>query len=106
MDRIAKLFAEYLEVTAGDRPAAAGLVVARCLSEAEPAPPAADGMLSVKQAAADLGVCEWTVYNLARCGRLPASRIGKGRGTLRFNPADLEAYKRESAGNPLPKRAG
>jgi excisionase family DNA binding protein len=65
--------------------------------------PAADQRLTIKQVANRLNVSTDTVRNLDRCGKLPASRIGKGRGTLRFDPALVEQFEREAAGNPLPK---
>jgi excisionase family DNA binding protein len=60
-------------------------------------------LLTIKQVAKRLNVSVDTVRNLDRCGKLPASRIGEGRGTLRFDPELVEQYEREAAGNPLPK---
>lgn len=64
----------------------------------------ASEFLSVKQVADRLGVCERTIRDLVRSGKLAASRIGKGRGTLRFDPAQLRHYQLESAGHFKPKR--
>ena len=52
--------------------------------------------LTVKQAADRLGVSARTVYDLVECGRLKCQRIGKGRGTIRIRPADLDAYSSEN----------
>ena len=69
----------------------------------QPAP--SDGFLSVKETADRFGVSTGTVRNLASSGKLPASRIGKGRGTLRFDPAHLRQFQAESAG-AITKRRG
>jgi excisionase family DNA binding protein len=66
--------------------------------------PNADQRLTIKQVAKRLNVSIDTVRNLDRCGKLPASRIGKGRGVLRFPSALVEQFEREAAGNPLPSR--
>jgi excisionase family DNA binding protein len=51
-------------------------------------------MLSVKQAAARLGVSASLVYELVASGTLPCYRLGKRhrRGTIRFAEADLQAF--------------
>jgi excisionase family DNA binding protein len=54
-----------------------------CLAALDP------DFLTVKEAAARLNVSERSVYDLVRCGRLHASRIGNGRGAIRITPADL-----------------
>lgn len=51
-----------------------------------------DVMLTVKMVAEKLNVAESTVYALIQGGRLPALRIGVGRGTIRIREEDLEAY--------------
>lgn len=51
------------------------------------------GMLTVKQVAERLNVSPSTVYDLAASGKLSCHRIGsRGRGTLRFTEAQVEAY--------------
>lgn len=98
---VADLFRQC-KSAAGCNDEAAAVLTLVCVLQARP--PEADGLLTVSQVADKLGVSERTVRNLADCGKLQPSRIGKGRGTLRFAPADLDAYRRESSGNPLPLR--
>lgn len=50
-------------------------------------------MLTAKQAGALLGVSANTMYALARAGLIAHHRPGVGRGTLRFEEADVLAYK-------------
>jgi len=52
------------------------------------------GFLTVKEAANRLGlVSEKTVYKLCADRKLVHFRIGAGRGTIRINEDDLEAYR-------------
>ena len=64
-----------------------------------------DNLLSVEQAAQRLGVSFWTVYRMARTGRLASVRIGRRR---LFAEADLEELIREtwerSAAESQPKQ--
>jgi excisionase family DNA binding protein len=50
-----------------------------------------DSLLSAEQAAERLGVSFWTVYRLARTGRLASIRLGRRR---LFAPQDLERLVR------------
>jgi len=52
--------------------------------------PPASGPLTVKEAAERLGVSPKTLYSLIEARKLPCLRIGKGRGTIRIRPADLD----------------
>lgn len=54
-----------------------------------------DNLLSVEQAAQRLGVSFWTVYRLARSGRLASIRLGRRR---LFTERDLEELIRETRG--------
>jgi excisionase family DNA binding protein len=62
-----------------------------------------DNLISVEQAAQRLGVSFWTVYRLARSGRLASIRLGRRR---LFQEQDLErlisATRQE--GKPSPVR--
>lgn len=49
-------------------------------------------MLKVKQVAERLNVPKSTVYSLVDNGLLPCVRIGLGRGTIRVEERDLEAF--------------
>jgi excisionase family DNA binding protein len=48
-----------------------------------------DGLLSVREAAEQLGLCTATVYGLCANGALPHIRI---LNTIRIAPADLDAF--------------
>jgi excisionase family DNA binding protein len=74
-----------------------GDLIRKLIENSQP-PPAAGEFLSVKEVADRLGVSTGTVYNLVVTRQLLASRIGKGRGTLRFDPADLKDFQAISAG--------
>lgn len=50
--------------------------------------------MTVVEAARYLEVSRYTVYDLCRAGRLAYHRIGRGRGALRIDVADLQEYKR------------
>jgi excisionase family DNA binding protein len=51
-----------------------------------------DQLLTIKDVATRLKIGRTTAYTLVEDGEIPARRIGKGRGTLRVKPADLERY--------------
>jgi len=53
-------------------------------------------VLTVPQAAADLGVDPKTIRNAIHAGKLPATRTGTGtKSHLRIADSDWDAYKRE-----------
>lgn len=55
--------------------------------------PTGKGLLTVKDVAALLSVSESTIYDLVATRKLACHRIGgRGRGTLRFTQAQVEAY--------------
>ncbi len=95
-------YKQYLNVT-NDVGAAANLTLAdanqtladvmqRSL-DAQAAPvPATAAVLTVKEAAARLGISPGTVYDLTESGQLRCQRFGKGRGTIRIRTADLDEY--------------
>lgn len=51
-------------------------------------------MLTVKQAAARLGVSAKLVYALCARGKIVHERHGLGRGTIRISEGSLEEYRR------------
>jgi excisionase family DNA binding protein len=58
-------------------------------------------LLSVQQAAERLNVCPSTVYDLCARRKLRHVRIGgSGRGTIRIDEADLEAFIERAAVPP------
>ena len=58
-------------------------------------------LLTVKQAAQRLNVCPATVYDLCARRKLRHVRIGgSGRGTIRIDEADLEAFIASAAVQP------
>ena len=62
-----------------------------------------DKLYSVQQAAERLGVSFWTVYRLARAGRLASVRLGRRR---LFAERDLEKLVRRTRGRASGPRAG
>ena len=57
-------------------------------------------LLTIKQAAERLNVCQATVYDLCTRRKLAHVRIGSGRGTIRIDEAELEAFVREATVQP------
>lgn len=59
-------------------------------------------MLTASEVATRLGLRPRTVYELAARGLLACYRVGAGGGAVRFDPADVEAYRTScrSAGTP------
>jgi excisionase family DNA binding protein len=58
-------------------------------------------LLTIKQAAERLNVCQATVYDLCARRKLAHVRIGgSGRGTIRIEEADLDAFVREATVRP------
>lgn len=51
-----------------------------------------------------LGISARSVYALATAGKLACHRLGVGDGAVRFDPADIEAYKK-SCRSPATTRA-
>lgn len=64
--------------------------------------------MNVRQAAAMLECSVTTTYALLRAGRLPHRRVGLGRGAIRVDRADVEAFiaasRVEGAGAANPAR--
>ncbi len=68
--------------------------------------------MTVKQAAADLGISTSTLYALIAAHKIPHERHGLGRGVIRLTPAHLAAYRasvqvearEEGATKPRPRR--
>ena len=53
-------------------------------------------MLTVKQAAQKMGVCEAIVYACCANGSLPHYRIGRKRGKILISEADIEAFLQQN----------
>lgn len=49
-------------------------------------------MLSVKQAAEEIGLTPDTLYRLCKAGKLAHYRLGAGGGAIRIKLEDLRAY--------------
>ena len=101
------LYAEYLVHTGGDKAAAASLTLAATLRDcqpaaAEPAESKSQGALTAAEAAARLSVSRWTIYRLAKIGKLPGCRVG---GAVRFPIHEIERFERESGAAPTKKAA-
>lgn len=59
-------------------------------------------MLTAAQVAAQLGLSARAVYDLAKSGALACYRLGVGRGAVRFDAADVEAYRSACRDRPPP----
>jgi excisionase family DNA binding protein len=53
-------------------------------------------LLTVAEVAGLLRISKSLVYGLVESGRLPASRLGKGRGAIRIKSTDVEVFVDES----------
>lgn len=100
-DWIPAAFDEYKELTGGNAEAAATLVLAQAVASEPPSEPG--GMFDVRQAARRLRVSDTTIRGLVRSGQLPVTRIGTGRGVLRFSPDDVIALAKGRAEKTLPR---
>lgn len=89
-----ELFDACLDVTGGDRAAAAMLTLAETLSspKAPGQPAASKNELTVAEAAERLRCSTKTVYDLCREGRLPHRRLGASHGRIRIRAGDLDSY--------------
>jgi hypothetical protein len=58
-----------------------------------------NGEVSVKQAAAELGIPADAVYNWLRLGQVPARRGPSGRWCIPWDPATQEIYRQKVAGS-------
>lgn len=88
---VANLYAEYLRHTHDNASAAASLTLADVLLGRKALPEGAS--LTVTDAAQLLNVSARTVYDLCDSGQLRHQRIGKGRGTIRITPENLESFR-------------
>ncbi|HWA97500.1 MAG TPA: helix-turn-helix domain-containing protein [Pirellulales bacterium] len=95
---IEQTYQRFVKLT-GDATAAALLTLAAAISSNKPE--AAPEQLSVTQAAKRLGLPRRTVNDLCNSGKLQHHRHGKGRGTIRIAPADLDAYLADAQVEPM-----
>ena len=97
-------FTDYLALVDGDKAAAASLALAAALRDCRPAaaaePAAPSGALTAAEAAKRLRVSPWTIYRLARIGKLPSYRAGSA---LRFTLDEIERFEKESGATPAKK---
>lgn len=63
-----------------------------------------DTLLKAREAGKLLGLSARTMYALAAAGKIACHRMGVGDAAIRFDPADLEAYK-QSCRSPATTRA-
>ncbi len=104
-NQVVSEYDECLKLTGGDKAAAASLALAAALRDsqpaaAEPVPPT--GALTAAEAAKRLRVSPWTIYRLARQGKLPSYRAGSA---LRFTVDEIERFEKESGAVPAQKAA-
>ena len=81
-------------------PAAQPIQVKRYLAQAIAATNATEAdsttPLTVRQAAERSSISAPTIYALCADGKIPHSRIGTGRGTIRIMPSDLSEFLRQT----------
>lgn len=63
-------------------------------------------MLTAAEAGKLLGLSARTMYDLAKAGKIACHRMGVGDGAVRFDPADLEEYKRQCRSPATTRAAG
>ncbi len=90
--QVQQLYAKYLELTQGDKAAAASLALADVMLEERESP--VPESLTVAEAAKRLHVSPNTVYDLCARGEIIHHRVGRA---IRLRPADIEEYQRRSA---------
>jgi excisionase family DNA binding protein len=94
---LVRLYRGYLEETGSEVAAAIfALDAFRHHQQTDAPAPAADTPLTVQQAAKRFNVSARTLYALCNERKLPHSRVGTGRGTIRIMPSDLKEYLRQS----------
>ena len=105
-DSVVQDFTEYLGLVDGNKVAAASLTLATALRDcrattvAETTAPT--GALTAAEAAKRLRVSPWTIYRLARIGKLPSYRAGSA---LRFTVDEIERFENESGAVSAKKTA-
>ncbi len=96
--QVQQLYEKYLEMTEGDKAAAASLALADVMfEEREPAIP---GALTVAEAAKRMNVSPDTMYGLCARGEIIHHRVGRA---IRLRPADIEEYRRRSTKESRPQ---
>ena len=88
---VQQLCVKYLELTQGDKAAAASLALADVMFEERESP--IPESLTVAKAAKRLHVAPNTVYDLCARGEINHHRVGRA---IRLRPADIEEYRRRS----------
>jgi excisionase family DNA binding protein len=104
-NQVVSEYGECLKLTGGDKAAAASLALAAALRDSQPAaaePAPSTGALTAAEAAKRLRVSPWTIYRLARQGKLSSYRAGSA---LRFTVDEIERFEKESGTVPAKKAA-
>jgi len=97
--QVQQLYGKYLELTQGDKAAAASLALADVMLEEERESPIPES-LTVAEAAKRLHVSPNTVYDLCARGEIIHHRVGRA---IRLRPADIEEYRRRSTVESRPQ---
>lgn len=63
-----------------------------------------EGFLSPQQIAAQLQITDRAVLDLIKAGKLPALRVGAGRGVWRVARSAFETFLKERMGNKGPEQ--
>ena len=72
------------------------------LKPSEPPDQGSDRLRTVADLAKQFSVSQSLVYQLVDAGKLPFIRIGNGRGTIRFDRADIAQYLKSRRINRTP----
>jgi excisionase family DNA binding protein len=86
--QVQQLYVKYLEMTEGDKAAAASLALAEVMIEDRESPVAES--LTIAEAAKRLHISSKTVYELCARGEIVHHRVSRA---IRFRPEDIEEYQ-------------
>ena len=96
--QVQQLYANYLELTQGDKAAAGSLTLADVMFEERESP--IPESLTIAEAAKRLHVSSHTVYDLCARGEIIHHRVGRA---IRLRPADIDEYRRRSTVEARPQ---
>jgi excisionase family DNA binding protein len=96
--QVKQLYATYLELTEGDKAAAASLALADVMFEERESP--VPESLTIAEAAKRLHIAPNTMYDLCARGEIIHHRVGRA---IRLRPADIDEYRRRSTVKARPQ---
>ncbi len=96
--QVQQLYAKYLDLTEGDKAAAASLTLADVMLEERESP--VPESLTVAEAAKRLHISPFTLYDLCARGEIIHHRVGRA---IRLRPADIDEYQRRATKEARPE---